>query len=201
MGKSKQDYYNSLWIIATAINLAKTSEEVLHSVVEHVAKAMEVKGCSLMLLSPDKDRLLHTASYGISDSYIGKGPISADKSIPEALEGKPVAVLNAVEDDRIQYHIEAKKEGIASILSVPMRLKLEIIGFIRVYTGETYKFTLDDIYFVGAVVNLAAIALENGRLYEIAGEDHDDLRKEILEWRSSLGHKWYTEEHLANVKE
>lgn len=201
MGKTKQDYYNSLWIIATAINLAKTPEEVLHSVVEHVAKAMGVKGCSLMLLNPDKEQLLHTASYGLSDSYIGKGLISADKSIPDALEGKPVAVINAVEDDRIQYHDEAKTEGIASILSVPMRLKLEIIGFIRVYTAETYQFTLDDIYFVGAVVNLAAIALENGRLYEIIGEDHDELRDKILEWRSSLGYKWYTGEYFANVSE
>jgi len=54
-----------------------------------VAKAMWAKGCSLMLLSPDKKVLLHIVAYGLSDWYVRKGPVSADKSISEALEGKP----------------------------------------------------------------------------------------------------------------
>ena len=81
MGKTEHDYYQSLWIIATAINLAHPSENVLRSIVEHVANAMGAKGCSLMLLTPDQAQLLHTASYGLSDSYIRKGPISAGRSI------------------------------------------------------------------------------------------------------------------------
>ena len=201
MGKTEHDYYQSLWIIATAINLAQTRENVLRSVVEHVARTMEVKGCSLMLLTPDREHLLHTVSYGISDSYIGKGPVSADKSISDALEGIPVAVMNAIEDERIQYHEQAEKEGIASILSVPMRLKQEIIGMARVYTREPYQFTRDDMYFVGGVVNLGAIALENARLYEAVGKDYDEFRRDILEWRSALGHEWHIGKSLAPVNE
>ncbi len=166
MERNKDKYYTSLYELAAAINSARAPEFILQSLVEGVAKAMGAKGCSLMLLSPDRKTLLHTAVYGLSDWYVKKGPVSTDKSISEALKGKAVAILDATQDNRIQYRDQAKKEGIASILSVPMTLREEIIGVIRVYTSEAYQFTTDDIYFVGAVANLGAIALENARLYE-----------------------------------
>lgn len=201
MGKSEREYYQSLWILATAINLARTRENVLRSVVEHAAQTMEAKGCSIMLLTPDKEYLLHTVTHGISDSYIGKGPISADKSISDALQGIPVAVIDATEDNRIQYREQAEKEGVASILSMPMRLKQEIIGMLRVYTAKPYKFTREDMYYLGGVANLGAIALENARLYEAVDEDYDEFRKDILEWRSALGHEWHIGKSLVPVVE
>ena len=201
MEKTEHDYYQSLYIVAAAINSARASDKVLHSIVEHVAKAMGAKGCSLMLHTPDRKHLLHTASYGLSDSYLGKGPLSSDRSISEALEGKPVAVMNAIEDDRIQYHEQAKKEGIASILSVPMMLREEIIGVIRVYTAEPYQFTMTDMFFVGAVANLGAIALENARLYESVEKDYNEFGRDMLEWRAALGDEWAAGETVISVYE
>lgn len=197
MGKPEREYYQSLWILATAINLARTRENVLRSVVEHAAQTMEAKGCSLMLLTPDKEYLLHTVTHGISDAYIEKGPVSADKSIAGALQGIPVAVMNATEDNRIEYREEAGKEGIASIISMPVRLKQEIIGMLRVYTAKPYSFTREDMYYLGGVANLGAIALENARLYEAVDEDYDEFRRNILEWRAELGHDWHIGKSLV----
>jgi len=190
MERSKESYYTSLYELAATLNSARAPDSILQSVVEGVAKAMEAKGCSLMLLSPDKKVLLHTVAYGLSDWYVRKGPVSADKSISEALDGKAVAILDATKDDRIQYQEQAKKEGISSILSVPMMLREETIGVIRVYTAEPYHFTMDDMYFVGAVANLGAIALENARLYEATQKDYETFRQDMLEWRAALGHEW-----------
>jgi len=113
------------------------------------------------------------------------------------LEGKPVAVLEATKDQRIQYREQAKKEGIVSILSVPMMLREETIGVIRVYTEELCHFTLDDMYFVGAVANLGAIALENARLYQATQKDYETFRRDMLEWRSALGHEWMVGESVT----
>jgi GAF domain-containing protein len=196
MDIAKEIYYKSLYELATTLNSARAPAAVLQSIVEGVAKAMGEKSCSLMLLSPDRKELLHTVAYGLSDWYVKKGPISADKSISEALEGKPVEVLYATEDKRIQYHEEAKQEGIHSILSVPVRLREEIIGVIRVYTDMWRHFTDDDIYFVSAVANLGAIALENARLYEAVQKDFDTFRLDMLEWRAALGHEWMVGESV-----
>ena len=183
--------------MAATLNSSRAPESILQSVVEGLAKAMRAKGCSLMLLSPDRKVLLHTAAYGLSDWYVRKGPVSADKSISEALEGKPISILDATVDHRIQYQEQAKKEGIASILSVPMMLREDIIGVIRVYSGERRYFTLEDMYFVGAVANLGAIALENARLYEAVQKDYETFRRDMLEWRAALGHEWMVGEAVT----
>ncbi len=201
MERNKEVYYTSLYELAAVLNSAGASESILQSMAEGVAKAMGAKGCSLMLLSPDRKVLLHTVAYGLSDWYVRKGPVSADRSISEALEGKAVAVLEATKDERIQYREQAKKEGIASILSVPMMLREETIGVIRVYTAEPCHFTMDDMYFVGAVANLGAIALENARLYKAIQKDYETFREDMLEWRAALGHEWMVGEGVKPAEE
>jgi len=201
MDDREQRYYHSLYEIAAIINSASTSDSLLRSVVENVALVLEAKGCSIMLRTPDKKLLLHTASFGLSDCYIQKGPVFADMSIAAALRGQPVAVLNAGSDDRIQYQKQASEEGIASILSVPVMLRERVIGVMRVYTSEPYYFTETDIYFVGAVANLGAIALENARLYDSAQKDYEALSLYLAEWREALGHEWLGEETELSLKE
>jgi GAF domain-containing protein len=201
MDKIVERYYQELYEVAAILNSTRDHQAVLQAIVVCVAKAVGAKGCSLMLLTPDKKVLLHTAAYGLSDWYVRKGPVSADKSISESLEGKPVAVLNATTDERIQYREQAKKEGIVSILSVPMMLREEIIGVIRVYTGEPRQFTTEDMYFVGAVAHLGAIALENARLYEAVQKDYEAFRQEMLEWRAALGQEWTVEESVVPSEE
>jgi len=154
-----------------------------------------------MLLTPDRKLLLHTAAYGLSDWYVRKGPVSADESIAEALQGRPVAVLDATEDSRIQYRKQAKEEGIASILCSPVMLREEVIGVVRVYTAEPRHFTYSDIYFVGAVANLGAIALENARLYDSVEKGYEELRRDIAEWRAALGWEWMAGELVTPVQE
>lgn len=87
------------------------------------------------------------------------------------------------------------------MLSVPMLLREEIIGVIRVYTAEPYDFTLDDMYFVGAVANLGAIALGNAKLYQAVQKVQETFRQDILEWRAALGHEWMLIESVAPAKE
>jgi len=199
--KTEHHYYESLYEVAAAVNSTRAPEAVLNYIVGNVTKTLGVKGCSLMLLTPDRKLLLHTTAYGLSDWYIRKGPVSADRSISEALEGRAVAVVNVREDERIQYREQAKKEGIVSILSAPMMLREEIIGVIRVYTAEPYNFTIDDMYFVGAVANLGAIALENIRLYESVQKDYEAFRAEMLEWRAAFGHEWMIGESVVPTEE
>jgi len=177
MEKIERNYYVSLYEVSAAVNSAGEPDAVLHCIVENVTRAVGAKGCSLMLLKTDRRLLIHAVAYGLSDQYIRKGLVSADESIPEALEGKPVAILDATEDERIQYREAARKEGIASMLCVPVRLRGEVVGVIRVYTGEPCHFTEDDIYFVSAVANLGAIALENAKRYHRLREGHEAFRR------------------------
>ena len=199
--KTGLGYYHALYEVAAAVSSAHTPDRVLQSIVESVARALDAKGCSLMLLTPDRKLLLHTAAFGLSDWYVRKGPVSADVSIAEALEGKAVAVLDATVDVRVQYREQAAREGIASILSVPMMLRDEIVGVVRVYSVQPRHFTDEDIYFVGVSGRLGAIALENARLYDAVQKDYDELRRDVAEWRAALGWEWMAGELVTPAEE
>ena len=128
-------YYETLFEAAKAVNSSLRLNDVLKAIVESTAKATDAKGCSVLLLSSDRKKLWYGASYGLSEQYLKKGEILADTSIAETWsENRPVLVQRAAFDWRIQYREEAKKEGIGSILSVPLVLKDEVIGVLRIYT-------------------------------------------------------------------
>ncbi len=186
MREAERNYYQELYKVAAAINSAGTTESVLKSVVEEVTKALNAKGSSIMLLTLDRKSLIHSISYGLSEAFIDKGPRSVEKSLPEVVAGKGrVAVVHDVvaEGSRVNFPETARQEGIVSILAVPVRLRDDIIGQLRVYTGEPRHFSDDDIYFVQAVANLGAIALENARLYEASQKAYKALTQDFLTLR------------------
>jgi GAF domain-containing protein len=193
----EKTYYQSLYQLAATLNSARSPENILRSIVEDVAKAMDAKGCSLLLLTPDKEALLRIAAYGLSNWYVRMGPVSTDKSMSDTLTGKAVAVLDATTDDRIQFRKQVQQEGIASILSVPVKLREEVIGVMRVYTSEPRRFNDADIYFAGAAANFGAIALESARFYQSLQKDYDDFREGLLQWHADLGYEWIAEESVV----
>jgi GAF domain-containing protein len=175
-------YYTSLFDIAASLNSSANPDEVLKRVVEKMAKALGVKGCALLLVTPDKKQLKYATSYGLSESYIKKGPLQIDKRFEEVLMGKHVVTPDTISDSRLQYPEEAKKEGITSIISLPMKLKGKIIGAVCAYCTKPARFSDDDIYFASGVANLGAIALENARRYERSQKDYAECLKEFMYW-------------------
>ena len=162
--QTKAINYETLIKITDAISSIRDPEEVVLVTVESVKTALDVKGCTLFLINRKTNELKMAASYGLSDNYLNKGPISALKSIAESLEEGPIAIYDVSDDPRLQYPEEAKKEGIASILSVPIAVHGNVIGALRVYTAQPWEFTLDDVNLVQAVAQIAGMAIDLCRL-------------------------------------
>ena len=68
--------------------------------------------------------------------------INYSKSIAETLGGQIVVILDMSSDTRVQYPEEAKREGIVSVLSVPISVKGQIIGVLRIYTSDQKIFRM-----------------------------------------------------------
>ena len=127
--------YETLLKVTKAISHSKDPEEIALMTVESIKSTLKVKGCSLFLFNRKTNELELATSYGLSDEYINKGPVSALSSIAQSLEEGPVAIYDVMDDPRIQYPEEARKEGIASLLSVPIVVGGNLIGAMRVYTA------------------------------------------------------------------
>jgi GAF domain-containing protein len=169
--------YETLIRITRAISMIRDPEEIVLITVEGVTHALKVKGCTLFLFSAQSDELKLAGSYGLSNEYLDKGPVSSLRSIAAALQdGQPVAIFDVGDDPRIQYPDAAQKEGIASILSVPIIIGEKIIGCLRVYTAEPWEFTLNDVNFVQAVAQVVGMALEMCRVNKGLRDSIDILK-------------------------
>lgn len=158
--------YETLLRITSAISHSKDPEEVVLLTTESIKSALEVKACAVFLINRKTDELEIAASYGLSDEYLDKGPVSALKSIAASLKDGPVAIYDTSDDPRLQYPEAARKEGIASILSVPIVCRGNVVGALRLYTAEKWEFTLEDVNFVQAMAQMTGMAIEMARQYK-----------------------------------
>jgi len=189
MTLSEKLFFDSFREVVKAVNSTLDIKEVLRLLVSEVPKAMNVKGCAIRLLEPHKKTLELVSSYGLSEKYIEKGPVEADRSIAEAMEGKTVCIYNVMEDPRVQYQKEAVEEGIYSIISIPFSIKGRVIGVLRIYTAEPRIFSEDEIHFVEALAEIGAIAIENAKMYENIRKDYENVMSDIytfLGYRRSI---------------
>ncbi|SPD71875.1 putative GAF sensor protein [uncultured Desulfobacterium sp.] len=168
--------YETLIKITKAISHSRDPEEVMLMTVENIKNALDVKACALFLINRKTNELEVAASHGLSDRYLNKGPLSFLRSITQTIKDGPIAIYDVTDDPRIQYPDEAKKEGIASILSVPIVIHDKHIGILRVYTSEPWEFTMEDVIFVQALAQLAGIAIEMTKLYQGQKEAIDILK-------------------------
>ena len=156
--------YETLTKITAAISATREHEEIVLMTVEGVKTALDVQGCTVFLINRQTDELEIAGSYGLSQEYLDKGPISALQSIAASFKEGPVAIYDVADDPRIQYPGAAIKEGIASILSVPINVHDRVIGALRVYTSEPWEFVLEDVNFVQAVAQITGMAIDLCRL-------------------------------------
>ena len=171
--------YRALYAITKRLTSSLSPDEVLNAMVENITKAIGAKGCSLLLLTPDKKQLIHTISYGLSEWYLQKGPVRSDAVIDEVLRGNPVAIRDATQDPRVQYKEQAIREGIASMLSIPLMPDGEIMGVMRIYTSEPRQFSPEDVEFLGSLANLGAIALRKATMHEALGKHLEERSLEL----------------------
>jgi FixJ family two-component response regulator len=177
-------FYEVKTSVASSLNL----EKVLDSIVQGVVRAMKIKGSSLSLLDTNHKRLMVVGSHGLSRNYISKGPLDASRSIGETiLNGNAVWVKNAADDPRTQYPEDARKEGIVSILSVPLKISGKVIGALRVYSSEERTFLPEESRVLKEFSDQAAMAIQNARSYEDVKNEYDNLREDLRLYFDEIG--------------
>ena len=172
-------YFDSFREVVKAVNSTLERQEVLDLLVSNVAQVMDLKACAIRMLHGKQRTLELLASQGLSERYINKGPLVADRSIADAMQGKTVSVYKASEDPRIQYPKEAAREGIGSIISVPLSYKRQVIGVLRLYTAEPREFSETELDFAESLSEVGALAIENARMHETIKEDYAAAMNEM----------------------
>lgn len=175
--EQNERYFRSLAAAAKVVNSSLEPGSVLSAVAEQATLALKAKGCTIRLLDRGGKRLLSSAAWGLSKEYFRKGPVDLVHSEVdrEVLAGNTVVIPNVQTDPRFQYGEAAKKEGIVTVLVVPLMVEGRAIGAMRIYTAAERCFDEVEIEFVQAVADLSALAIENARLHQALKTDYEML--------------------------
>ncbi|MGE5602637.1 MAG: DUF484 family protein [Nitrososphaerales archaeon] len=180
--------HSALFKIAGALTSTLELQPLLKQVLESTVMEMNLKAASVRLLDKKRQKLELVASHGLSDAYLAKGAVSLQRSLIDqrALGGEPVIVYDVAGEEGFQYPAEAAAEGIRSVLVVPLRVKEQPVGVMRVYSALPRHFTPVGVQFLQSVAGLVAVAIENARLYEALQARYEGLKLEVAEWRRFL---------------
>ena len=141
-------------------------EEILQLIVAMTAESMNFKICSIMLLQENKDELVITATQSKSRAYTKKPNVKLTESVAgrAIMEQQPITILDVRKTAGYQYPDIAKKEGLCSLVALPLTVKKEIIGVLNCYTATPHEFSEDEITLLTALANQAAISIQNAKL-------------------------------------
>lgn len=152
-------------------------DDVLDLIVTMTAEMMNSKICSLMLVDEQTGELRIAATQSLSAAYRRKPSLKLGQSISGRVvkEQQPIYVSDVTKENEFFYRDLAKKEGLRSLLSVPMMNKNKVIGVINVYTSTVHVFEAEEIKIIQAIANQAAVAIEHTRLVEKSFEMQEAL--------------------------
>jgi signal transduction protein with GAF and PtsI domain len=150
--------------ISHAISIYEDLDLLINHLAEGTSRTFDAKGCSIMLLDEREDQLVTVSSYGVSDEYLQKGPLFVDEKYCAFVKGEPVFIVDLQNDSRIQYPDAAAKEGINSMLSIPIKFRETRIGLIRIYFANQKGLNEEDIDTLQVMAEHLGVVIENNGL-------------------------------------
>lgn len=141
---------------------------VLQRIAEQSARLMNLNMSSIMLLSEDGKELSIRAWHGASEAYISRPNLSVADSLVGVVvkRKKPITVLNVQRHVQFQQTELARREGLVSLLSVPLVFQKKALGVLSVYTKRLHRFSNEEIRLLTAMAGLSAVAIAKAQLFE-----------------------------------
>lgn len=160
------NYFKAVCEIGRAMGETRKLDTVLDLIVSRLPEVMNLKACTIRLIESEKGQMELKAAYGLSRDYLERGPLDDELATYFILKGEPVVIPDATTDIHTLYHKEAASEGVGSILAVPILVRGEPIGMLRLLTAKVRFFSSADINFAMAVAEQSGVAIQNAIDYQ-----------------------------------
>lgn len=183
----KARLFESLVSVGQAINSALGLDEALLIITREACQLIGGKMASLLLLDASGEWLDLRACHGGGTEYLMKPRLNVNESLLGIVvrRQKPLQVENVQTSGRYQHVEIARREGLISLLSVPLVFHSQAIGTLSVYSGMPHSYSNEEIRILSALAEFSAIAIEKARLYDRIVAVEDQLRQ--TEKLSALG--------------
>ena len=145
-------------------------------IVRKSTEVLQAKGALVRILNLDSREMALFASYGLSESYLSKGPVSSDTIITDLCNlNQVILIRDFLKNPRIQYPRECLKEGFRMALDIPLMLREHVVGIIRVFFDQPRDFSEAELDFLAAIGEQSALAIDKARIIEAQESRYNHL--------------------------
>jgi PAS domain S-box-containing protein len=159
--------------VARTLGSTLDLDQILAAVLEEVRRLLDVVACSVWLKDAQGD-LVCRQVIGPQSEIVRGWRLAPGEGLAGrvALSGESLIVPDVRTDERYFEAVD-QQTGLAlrSILTLPLRIKQDVIGVIQVVDTEIERFSPADLTLLEPLAMNAAGAIENARLYEQAQRD------------------------------
>ncbi len=162
------EQWQSLSSIAHRVASSLKVKGVLGEVVRSARRLLQADAAFMALLDDRNNTLRITASSGIKTPAMRNLVYPSNQGLGGTALGskQPVATTDYASDPRIRSQlVEVTEEGIISEIAVPLEARGQQLGVLYIGSRSRRIFTEDEINLATEIGALAAVAVDNARLF------------------------------------
>ena len=177
----------ALYDMIRALNSESDPEALLESSLDMAMKAVDAERGMILLSGPTGSDFSVRLARNLEKETEADAEAFSRRIVAQAELGESVLALDAGHDDRFKGFKSVSLFRIRSLMCVPLRSRGRIVGTVYLDSRRQGKpFTQEDLRFVEAFADHAALALENARRRSELESENRRLKAVVGE-RSSYG--------------
>src|ERR1700691_160967 len=155
--------------VAKALTSSLDLDSILQTIIEKMAEYFRPDTWSLLMVDEKKNELYFAIAVGPAAETLRDIRLKVGEGIAGwvAKHGEQVILPDVESDSRFAKRIdEATQCETRSGICVPLRSRLRVLGVIQLVNADISRFSEQEVFFLRALCDYAAIAIENARWVE-----------------------------------
>jgi len=191
--------------LSNTISSTVDVQEIMAIVIKNSIKAIGVEQGTIMLLDEKSKSSFKTLIRGVDEKYHGKLYKLGDYLFGWMIENRCPLLVNDTSNNKHVKGLEAKENGVSSLLSVPLLFRGKLIGSINLYNKKSEnRFTKNDQRLMSIIASQVASFLANARSYDEVREARDIFQRQAINLQKEVGSGYGFESFIgksAQIKE
>ncbi len=154
--------------VAKALTSSLNLDSILQTIMEKMAEYFRPDTWSLLMVDEEKDELYFAIAVGAASAMLSKERLKVGEGIAGwvAKHGQPLIVPDVQADPRFSSRLDDLTQlQTRSVICVPLRSKHRVLGVIQLVNANV-GLSEQELFFLHALCDYAAIAIENARSVE-----------------------------------
>src|SRR5271169_5605465 len=168
-GKRQIQELNIFHDVAKALTSSLNLDSILQTIMDKMAEYFRPDNWSLLMVEEKKQELYFAIAVGEAAETLKNLRLKVGEGIAGwvAKHGESLIVPDVYNDPRFAKRVdEMTKWQTRSIICVPLRARHRVLGVIQLINCSMETFGNDEMFFLHALCDYAAIAIDNARAVE-----------------------------------